>query len=241
MSPLALVLLCLAALAQAVPFAKRIVVDPHVTSPARGTVWNVGDKVNVTWDTADIPPPGNFTGQLILGFQMSDSENLDLDHPLASNFSLSAGQVEISVPDVAPRTNYIVVLFGDSGNASPQFTIVDGVDNSTSSSPTGTPTGVPPVSSSSQPLPPTPTPTSSSVPTPPASSPDSDPSTPPPATPPPASPSPPPRTRPPAPRRALQGLHRVREHRRRPSARRQAARLRRTASTRARCPSARPH
>ncbi|KAI0301171.1 hypothetical protein B0F90DRAFT_1618339, partial [Multifurca ochricompacta] len=102
---------------------KRIVVSPHITNPTRSTVWKVGDKVTVTWDNSTIPPPGNFTGQLLLGFLTSDSENLDVSNPLATSFPLSSGAVQITVPDVQFRTNYIVVLFGDSGNASPQFTI----------------------------------------------------------------------------------------------------------------------
>ncbi|ETW81827.1 hypothetical protein HETIRDRAFT_247666, partial [Heterobasidion irregulare TC 32-1] len=100
-----------------------IVVSPPITSPTASTVWNVGDKVLVTWDTSDIPEPKNFTGQLLLGFQENDSENLMLDSPLASGFQLIDGQVQITVPDVPPKSDYIVVLFGDSGNASPEFTI----------------------------------------------------------------------------------------------------------------------
>ncbi|KAI9465051.1 hypothetical protein BJY52DRAFT_1090188, partial [Lactarius psammicola] len=103
---------------------KRIVVSPHITNPTVSTTWNVGDKVSVTWDTSSIPQPGNFTGQLLLGFLTSDSENLDVDHPLAQDFLLSTGSVQITVPNVPDGTHYyIVVLFGDSGNASPQFTI----------------------------------------------------------------------------------------------------------------------
>ncbi|KAH9168437.1 hypothetical protein EDB89DRAFT_2099733, partial [Lactarius sanguifluus] len=102
---------------------KRIVVSPHITSPSASTTWNVGDKVTVTWDTSSIPPPGNFTGQLLLGFLTHEGENLDIDHPLAQDILLSTGSVQITVPNVPVGTNYIVVLFGDSGNASPQFTI----------------------------------------------------------------------------------------------------------------------
>jgi hypothetical protein len=62
-------------------------------------------------------------------------------NPLATNFKLTDGQVQITVPNVPTRRDYIVVgefllfrhrlavqpafleVFGDSGNASPQFTI----------------------------------------------------------------------------------------------------------------------
>ncbi|KAI0032559.1 hypothetical protein K488DRAFT_37689, partial [Vararia minispora EC-137] len=102
---------------------KRIVVAPPITSPDASTVWTVGQQVTVAWNTSSIPTGTNLTGQLVLGFQTPGSENLNLDNPLAVNFSLNAGRVTITVPDVPPKSNYIVVLIGDSGNASPQFTI----------------------------------------------------------------------------------------------------------------------
>jgi hypothetical protein len=73
-----------------------------------------------------------------------------LGHPLASGFNLDDGKVSFTVPQVKPNNNYIVVreylyypvlpssvqqppmltlgraprtVFGDSGNASPEFTI----------------------------------------------------------------------------------------------------------------------
>lgn len=43
---------------------------------------------------------------------------------LANKFPLSAGTVSFTVPaSLATRDDYIVVLFGDSGNASPHFKI----------------------------------------------------------------------------------------------------------------------
>ncbi|KAH8989064.1 hypothetical protein EDB92DRAFT_896098 [Lactarius akahatsu] len=66
---------------------------------------------------------------LILGRQTFDSENLDLDNLLEVEFSLRDGSLHITCPTFTPGKNYIVVLFGDSGNASPQLTI-SGVDNS---------------------------------------------------------------------------------------------------------------
>lgn len=68
-------------------------------------------------------------------------------HPLASNFRITDGAVNVTVPDVDARDDYIIVrelpspvvvcscwcaqlmhfslcaVFGDSGNASPKFTI----------------------------------------------------------------------------------------------------------------------
>ncbi|EGN98060.1 hypothetical protein SERLA73DRAFT_182933 [Serpula lacrymans var. lacrymans S7.3] len=159
-------------LARAVPLAKRDVVDPPITSPIAGTVWNVGETQTVTWNTSDIPSnPTTTTGMLILGYLANNSENLNLSSPLASGFKYTDGQVQITVPDVPTRSNYIIVLFGDSGNASPQFTINNGVSSSLSptssasssgsaspsSTPSATPSSVPPQTSSPS------SPTSSSV------------------------------------------------------------------------------
>ncbi|KAI0044103.1 hypothetical protein FA95DRAFT_1562597 [Auriscalpium vulgare] len=141
MSLLTIFMLYILAFAHAIPLAKRDVIDPHITSPTAQTIWNVGDKVTVTWDTSEIPPASsNSSGMLLLGFQTSDSENLDLDHPLADGFKLVDGSVSFNVPDVAPKTNYIVVLFGDSGNASPQFSITDGIVSPSVTPSSGAPT-----------------------------------------------------------------------------------------------------
>ncbi|KAH9000442.1 hypothetical protein EDB92DRAFT_1763897, partial [Lactarius akahatsu] len=101
---------------------KRIVVSPQITCPKASTTWNEGDKVTVTWDTSGIPRTSNFTGQLLLGCVTGDSENLDIDRPLAQDFFLNEGSVQIVVPNVPDGSHYIVVLFGDSGNAIPHFT-----------------------------------------------------------------------------------------------------------------------
>jgi len=95
-----------------------------ITSPHLLTVWTVGSNETVTWDPSKVPQSSiNSTGILLLGYQQNNSENLDLQTPLATNFPISAGQVSITVPNVTERHDYIVVLFGDSGNASPIFTI----------------------------------------------------------------------------------------------------------------------
>ncbi|KAF8843219.1 hypothetical protein BDN67DRAFT_964584 [Paxillus ammoniavirescens] len=151
---LILLLTSLVSFVYAVPLALRDVVDPPITSPTAATVWHVGDTQTVTWSTAGLPSnPSNPNGMLVLGYMANNSENLMLNSPLATNLSYAAGQAEITVPNVPTGSNYIVVLFGDSGNASPEFTIT----NDASSSP-------PPTSAS----PTTTTPSSSPVPSPPA-------------------------------------------------------------------------
>ncbi|KAH9167473.1 hypothetical protein EDB89DRAFT_122596 [Lactarius sanguifluus] len=159
----------------AVPFVKRIVVSPQITYPKASTTWNQGDKVTVTWDTFGIPRTSNFTGQLLLGCVTDDSENLDIYRPLARDFLLSGGSVQIIVPNVPDGSHYIVVLFSDSGNAilqftggstspsllisfpsstSPQFTITGGSSTTTTLSPLSISTQLP---TPTTPSPPTPT------------------------------------------------------------------------------------
>ncbi|KAJ3777940.1 hypothetical protein FB446DRAFT_633167 [Lentinula raphanica] len=116
----------------------REVFDPPITSPTASTVWQVGQTVTVTWDTTNLPPASQLTdpnGTVVLGYMTSptDSEHLMIDSPLAQDFPLSDGQVSFTVPSVVSRTDYIIALFGDSGNISPTFTI-QGTDSSSSSS-----------------------------------------------------------------------------------------------------------
>ncbi|KIK57146.1 hypothetical protein GYMLUDRAFT_46378 [Collybiopsis luxurians FD-317 M1] len=117
----------------------RDVVDPPITSPTASTVWHSGETVTVTWDTSNINASTltNPNGEVVLGWMANptDSEHLMLNPPLAQNFPLIAGNVTFTVPSVVTRTNYIVVLFGDSGNISPTFTIL-GTDASSSAQPT---------------------------------------------------------------------------------------------------------
>ncbi|GAW00154.1 hypothetical protein LENED_001654 [Lentinula edodes] len=91
------------------------------------TVWKVNDHADVTWITTGAPAQiTNPNGTILLG-HMSDngSENLDLQHPLASYVNLTLGKATIEVPDV-PTGRYIIVLMGDSGNRSPEFMIQSG-------------------------------------------------------------------------------------------------------------------
>ncbi|KAF8262556.1 hypothetical protein EI94DRAFT_1601674 [Lactarius quietus] len=95
MSLLTFVLFYTLVFVRALPLVKRIVVSPPITSPTTSTIWTVGNQVTVTWDTSSIPPPNNFTGELLLGYLTSGStnENLNVGNPLAANFPLSAGSV----------------------------------------------------------------------------------------------------------------------------------------------------
>lgn len=76
-------------------------------------------------DTKGLPTESKVEGKIVLGHIQdgSTNEHLNNDQPLASGFPLSAGSTKVYVPDVPPRDDYIVNLFGDSGNISERFTI----------------------------------------------------------------------------------------------------------------------
>jgi len=98
----------------------RDVWDPRVTCPHAGTTWIVGRHYNVTWDTSN--PPKIITdnkGEVVL----SNNGMLDYLYPLVQGFDISKGYVEVKVPNVEPGSHYTVIVFGDSGNSSPPFTI----------------------------------------------------------------------------------------------------------------------
>lgn len=102
-----------------------IVVRPQITYPTAGVVLYTGSPCTVTWLTKDIPDEAkNYHLTLLIGYEENNSENLDNKHPLATHIPIMSGKVEITVPLGLPKKdNYIFVLIGDSGNASPQFTI----------------------------------------------------------------------------------------------------------------------
>ncbi|KAI0766378.1 hypothetical protein BD413DRAFT_152317 [Trametes elegans] len=105
-------LFTLFAFVSALPLALRDVFVPPVTSPAEGDIWKIGENYTVTWDTSSAPVNITNKGGL-----------LDIENPLAKGFDILQGEVNVTVPDVEPGDDYTVVLFGDSGNNSPQFTI----------------------------------------------------------------------------------------------------------------------
>lgn len=105
---------------------KRIVYNPHITSPTSSTVWHAGKTYTVTWDTSDLPTEAQgYKGMIKLGYLPADGsggENLRWD--LADGFPIKDGQTQVKLPaDLEERNDYIVVVMGDSGNASQKFTI----------------------------------------------------------------------------------------------------------------------
>ncbi|KAF8968952.1 hypothetical protein BDZ97DRAFT_300430 [Flammula alnicola] len=102
-----------------------IVFNPPITSPKASVSWPMGSQQVVKWDTTDIPVQRvNTTGLILLGYMENGSENLDIDRPLATGFPINAGSAKVIMPkDIPARNDYFVVLFGDSGNRSPEFKI----------------------------------------------------------------------------------------------------------------------
>ncbi|KAH9852786.1 hypothetical protein C2E23DRAFT_150550 [Lenzites betulinus] len=98
---------------------RRDVYTPPVLYPHAGTVWYKGQTHNVTWDVSS--PPVNITNKI--GRIMLRKGNIGTPLILADGFSILLGRIEVTVPWVIEGTDYSVVLFGDSGNWSQQFTI----------------------------------------------------------------------------------------------------------------------
>ncbi|KAI0267335.1 hypothetical protein BC834DRAFT_1040654 [Gloeopeniophorella convolvens] len=105
--------------AKPVRLAARDVFVPPITSPTSASVWPVGSVQTVTWDTSSAPVQiTNPIGHISLG-----KGELITNITLASCFNILQGKIDITVPDVTPDTDYFIVLFGDSGNFSPDFKI----------------------------------------------------------------------------------------------------------------------
>ncbi|GLB45468.1 putative ser-Thr-rich glycosyl-phosphatidyl-inositol-anchored membrane family protein [Lyophyllum shimeji] len=102
-----------------------LVWNPRILSPKANMLWLAGSKHTVTWDTTNIPREKiGSTGLILLGYDGTESENLDIEHPLATGFRIDRGSTTVVVPrNLTARDDYFIVLFGDSGNTSPKFKI----------------------------------------------------------------------------------------------------------------------
>ncbi|KAF8633258.1 hypothetical protein AX17_004434 [Amanita inopinata Kibby_2008] len=108
-------------LVSSLPLVARDVYVPPILTPTKGDQWVIGERRNVTWDVSD--PPMHITnpiGQIYL----RKGDRTFMNFTLASNFSILLGSIEVQVPAVLPDDDYRVVLFGDSGNWSPTFSII---------------------------------------------------------------------------------------------------------------------
>jgi len=97
---------------------KRDVFVPPILYPHAGTVWSSFQFHNVTWDTTNAPASISNEALLLLAKGGAEAPFI-----LAKGFDLRLGRVQIQVPHVFAGTDYQLVLFGDSGNLSPVFTI----------------------------------------------------------------------------------------------------------------------
>ncbi|KAH9851531.1 hypothetical protein C2E23DRAFT_924333 [Lenzites betulinus] len=145
--------------AKPVYLGNRDAVSPPITNPTAQTVWKTGEVQTVTWDVSALngAPPSNPLASILLGTLTSDgNEHLMVDSPLVTNVPIIGGNATLTVPTVPSGKNYIVCLFGSSGDISPLFTIV-GTDSSSSAAPSvPVPSSVPSsvaATPSTQPLP----------------------------------------------------------------------------------------
>ncbi|TBU47438.1 hypothetical protein BD309DRAFT_1077963 [Dichomitus squalens] len=132
-----LLALAVTTLAKPLAFNPRDAISPPITNPTAQTVWKAGDTQTVTWDLSGLngAQPSNPQAQIILGTFINGEEHLLLDTVLASGFNILDGNVTLTVPTVTTGSDYIVCLFGSSGDISPPFTII-GTDASSSFAPT---------------------------------------------------------------------------------------------------------
>lgn len=120
--------------------SKRDVVSPPILKPDASSVWPIGTSQEVVWDITGLPASDeqitNRFGRIILGRDTGDSLNLDIENPLASGFSIRLGRINVTVPNVPPRNDYLIVLMGNSGNTSPSFAITQISGNNSGAAPT---------------------------------------------------------------------------------------------------------
>ncbi|KAJ7579207.1 hypothetical protein C8J56DRAFT_339443 [Mycena floridula] len=97
----------------------RDVFVPPVLTPKQGDVWTVGQNQTVTWDVSGAPARlTNPHGTIMLR-----KGDRTLKVTLASGFDILSGAINVTVPAQPAGDDYAIVLFGDSGNFSPRFSI----------------------------------------------------------------------------------------------------------------------
>ncbi|KAJ3745049.1 hypothetical protein DFH05DRAFT_1492056 [Lentinula detonsa] len=105
----------------------RMILDvwaPTIISPNASTVWTEGQQYNVTWDTSNAPVNISNGASVVLG-----KDGKLTNTTLVSGFDLRQGWVTVTCPsDVIPEDDYSIVLFGDSGDQSEQFTITTSLE-----------------------------------------------------------------------------------------------------------------
>ncbi|KAI0669231.1 hypothetical protein C8Q78DRAFT_937900, partial [Trametes maxima] len=117
-----LVLLAASALAA---HASRAV-SPIVIQPSYQNQWTLGGVETVVWLTDGLNVTG-VNGTILLGFTYTNgSVFLWKDQPLAENFPLADGAVNVRCPLNLPTSSrYVVALLGDENNLSGAFSVED--------------------------------------------------------------------------------------------------------------------
>ncbi|KIK57145.1 hypothetical protein GYMLUDRAFT_46377 [Collybiopsis luxurians FD-317 M1] len=102
--------------------AARDVYNPHITSPVADTTWTCGENATVTWDGSNVPAQVTNSKGVVLLVELNG--RLNISKPLASGFDVvDTHSVSFPVPQVPSGHGYSIVLMGDSGNKSGNFTI----------------------------------------------------------------------------------------------------------------------
>ncbi|KAI0662259.1 hypothetical protein C8Q70DRAFT_909936 [Cubamyces menziesii] len=102
------------------------VVSPTIISPGSQDEWSLGAVQTVTWITDGFNVTG-VNGTILMGYvQSNGSVFLWKDQPLAEDFPLSDGQVNVRCPLNLPTgARYVIALLGDESNLSAVFQVVD--------------------------------------------------------------------------------------------------------------------
>ncbi|TBU45002.1 hypothetical protein BD309DRAFT_957071 [Dichomitus squalens] len=93
----------------------------------------------VKWSTKGLNFTLDQTGTILLGYLTTDgSQTLFVDQPLAGNFTLSSGAVNVVVPKVPSGNAYFIIdtVLGDANNWGPLFSIINPNEPSLSVAPT---------------------------------------------------------------------------------------------------------
>ncbi|KAI0662227.1 hypothetical protein C8Q70DRAFT_634370 [Cubamyces menziesii] len=104
-------------------------VSPTIISPSSQDSWSLGSVQTVTWLTDGFNVTG-VNGTVLMGYvETNGTVFLYRDQPLAENFPLADGVVNVRCPLNLPSARrYVVALLGDDNNISAVFSVRDDND-----------------------------------------------------------------------------------------------------------------
>ncbi|KAI0328857.1 hypothetical protein GY45DRAFT_1325702 [Cubamyces sp. BRFM 1775] len=124
----AVVVVCFLGIARVLAAAALVprAVSPTIISPSSQDQWPLGAVETVTWITDGLNVTG-VNGTILMGYvQSNGSTFLWKDQPLAQDFPLSDGQVNVRCPLNLPTgARYVIALLGDENNLSAVFQVID--------------------------------------------------------------------------------------------------------------------